>query len=240
MQILGSKVKEITKGQITVSALKYTVAVGVGLGTTMGVCRVIFQIPVIYFILPSYALAMLMSVYGSEEFVALAWDSAGATTGEVSVPFLLSLGLNFAIASKSADGFGILTCASIGPVISVLGLYHIRVFLARRRAGLAERDKAAAQPALPPSQEIEPASSTADTAPSSAALPPFSVFTAAIDPNAGALRSSSSSLRNVEMQELHSPVARGSEEEARQALNEEQQTGSGTSSETETASSRPL
>jgi len=57
----------------------------------------------------------------STEFMAnVAWDSAGVTTGPVTVPFVLSLGVSLANAVGAEDGFGILTTASVGPIISVL------------------------------------------------------------------------------------------------------------------------
>lgn len=51
---------------------------------------------------------------------AVAWDSAGVTTGPVTVPFVLSIGIGFSIAAGSAEGFGMLTIMSVWPIISVL------------------------------------------------------------------------------------------------------------------------
>jgi hypothetical protein len=51
---------------------------------------------------------------------AIAWDSAGVTTGPVTVPFVLSIGIGFSIAAGSAEGFGMLTIMSVWPIISVL------------------------------------------------------------------------------------------------------------------------
>jgi hypothetical protein len=60
-----------------------------------------------------------------EEFVNIAWDSAGVTTGPVTVPLVLAMGLGIATATGGLDGFGILTMASVGPIISVqiTGIY---------------------------------------------------------------------------------------------------------------------
>jgi hypothetical protein len=51
---------------------------------------------------------------------AVAWDSAGVTTGPVTVPFVLSIGVGFATAVGSSEGFGMLTTMSVAPIISVL------------------------------------------------------------------------------------------------------------------------
>eukprot|EP00900_Chrysochromulina_parva_P017617 jgi/Chrpa1/25857/Chrysochromulina_OHIO_Genome00026096-RA len=50
----------------------------------------------------------------------IAWDSAGVTTGPVTVPFVLSTGIGFSKAVGAEEGFGILTCASVSPIITVL------------------------------------------------------------------------------------------------------------------------
>ena len=53
-------------------------------------------------------------------FSPAAWDSAGVTTGPVTVPFVLSIGIGFSEAVNSTEGFGILTIMSVSPIISVL------------------------------------------------------------------------------------------------------------------------
>ena len=56
----------------------------------------------------------------SEEFVNVAWDSAGVTTGPITVPLVLAMGLGFGNAVEAVEGFGILSMASICPIVSVL------------------------------------------------------------------------------------------------------------------------
>ena len=56
----------------------------------------------------------------SEEFVNVAWDSAGVTTGPVTVPLVLAMGLGLGSAVSAVEGFGILSLASICPIIAVL------------------------------------------------------------------------------------------------------------------------
>ena len=60
-----------------------------------------------------------MTALSSEEFVNIAWDSAGVTTGPVTVPLVLAMGLGFGKAVGVAEGFGILAMASIGPILAV-------------------------------------------------------------------------------------------------------------------------
>jgi hypothetical protein len=71
-------------------------------------------------ILAGYLLALVLTVVSSEEFVNVAWDSAGVTTGPITVPLVLAMGLGFGNATHAVEGFGILAMASIGPIITVL------------------------------------------------------------------------------------------------------------------------
>ena len=73
----------------------------------------------------------------SEEFVNIAWDCAGVTTGPVTVPLVLAMGLGFGNAMQVVEGFGILSMASICPIIAVLGYGLILRFVAARRARVA-------------------------------------------------------------------------------------------------------
>ena len=75
----------------------------------------------------------ILTYFSNEEFVNIAWDSAGVTTGPITVPLVLAMGLGFGNALGAIEGFGILSMASIGPIIAVLttGLY-VRWKISRR------------------------------------------------------------------------------------------------------------
>ena len=65
-------------------------------------------------------MALVSTIISSEEFVNVAWDSAGVTTGPVTVPLVLAMGLGLGNAVSAVEGFGILSLASICPIIAVL------------------------------------------------------------------------------------------------------------------------
>ena len=71
-------------------------------------------------LLPLYGIAVLLTIISTEEFVNVAWDSAGVTTGPVTVPLVLAMGLGLGNAVSAVEGFGILSLASICPIIAVL------------------------------------------------------------------------------------------------------------------------
>jgi len=98
----------------------YSVSIGVAFGIAIGVLKIIFDIPIAYLLLPGYVLGLILTALSTEEFVNIAWDSAGVTTGPVTVPLVLAMGLGFGNAMGSVEGFGILSMASICPIIAVL------------------------------------------------------------------------------------------------------------------------
>ncbi|PCJ63463.1 MAG: hypothetical protein COA79_01235 [Planctomycetota bacterium] len=120
LNTLGMTVENLTNGAFKKSILMMSVSFGVAIGLALGVCKIIFDIPLAFMIIPGYLIALVMTYFSTEEFVNIAWDSAGVTTGPVTVPLVLSLGLGFGIAVDAIDGFGVLSLASICPIICVL------------------------------------------------------------------------------------------------------------------------
>ncbi len=125
LNALGMTVQNLTNGAFRKSVLMYSVSLGVGTGISLGVVKIVFNLPIAYLLIPGYMIAAILTYFSSEEFVNIAWDSAGVTTGPVTVPLVLAMGLGFGNAVGAVEGFGILSMASIGPIICVLltGLY---------------------------------------------------------------------------------------------------------------------
>ena len=71
-------------------------------------------------LIPAYLFAIVLTFFSTEEFVNIAWDSAGVTTGPITVPLVLAMGLGVGGAVNVVEGFGMLSMASIGPIISVM------------------------------------------------------------------------------------------------------------------------
>lgn len=120
LNAMGITVENLTDGAFRRQTLIRTVAAGVGLGTALGVAKILFDLPLPALLLPGYLLALVMTLFSSEEYVNLAWDSAGVTTGPVTVPLVLAMGLGLGQAVHAREGFGILAMASVGPIVSVL------------------------------------------------------------------------------------------------------------------------
>lgn len=120
LNALGQTVEDLTSGAFRKKMLMMAVSTGVGFGISLGVLKIIFEIPISYLLIPGYTLGIVLTVFSSEEFVNVAWDSAGVTTGPVTVPLVLAMGLGFGNAVEAVEGFGILSMASICPILSVL------------------------------------------------------------------------------------------------------------------------
>ncbi|MEY3979841.1 MAG: hypothetical protein RLZZ375_1270 [Pseudomonadota bacterium] len=122
LNALGLTVQNMTNGSFKKSMLMYAVAGGVSAGITLGVAKLIFDFNLLYILIPGYVLGVVLTVMSTEEFVNIGWDSAGVTTGPVTVPLVLAMGLGLGGAVQAVEGFGILAAASIAPIVAVLAL----------------------------------------------------------------------------------------------------------------------
>ena len=129
LNALGLTVQELTNGAFKKSMLMYSVAGGVAVGIALGVSKVVLGFDLMKVLLPLYVLGIVLTVFSTEEFVNVAWDSAGVTTGPVTVPLVLAMGLGLGNAVSAIDGFGILSLASICPIVAVLSMGLIIRFI---------------------------------------------------------------------------------------------------------------
>jgi hypothetical protein len=125
LNALGMTVQNLTNGAFKKSMLMGAVAFGVAIGIMLGVLKLIFDWHIMYILIPGYTIGLILTLLSTEEFVNVGWDSAGVTTGPVTVPLVLAMGLGFGNALGATEGFGILAAASICPIVAVLtlGLY---------------------------------------------------------------------------------------------------------------------
>ena len=121
--ILGQQAEKTT-GNVSAMTLVYWVSAGVGLILVLGLARTVFQIPFRLIIIAGYAVVFLFASRISPVFVALAFDSGGATTGQMTVPFIIALGVGISSVrsdrSAEDDSFGLIGIASIGPILAVV------------------------------------------------------------------------------------------------------------------------
>ncbi len=125
LQVLANQVASIPN-----QVLIWTVAVGVGLFLVVAVLRIIFHISLSMMLMVFYILLFLLSFFSPDSFTAVAFDSGGVTTGPMTVPFIMALGVGLSAARSdkegASDSFGLVALCSIGPIMMVLllGIFY--------------------------------------------------------------------------------------------------------------------
>lgn len=127
--VLGQQVEDVTQGAFKKWFFCQAVAVGVGVGAGFGMLSLVYQVDLLLLLLPPYVLLFVLTIVSSEKYVNIAWDGGAVTTGPVTVPLKLAIGISLSHATGFAEGFGILALASAYPVLNIL---LIGLFVARR------------------------------------------------------------------------------------------------------------
>lgn len=131
VRVLADYIDTVSGGDISKNILISYVALGVGIFLLMAVARTFLGVPIIYLLFGSYAAVFILALFVPPSYMPIAFDSGGVTTGPMTVPFILALGVGITsvLGNKSSlnDSFGYVAFASIGPIIAVMLLgviYH--------------------------------------------------------------------------------------------------------------------
>ncbi|MEG1537884.1 MAG: DUF1538 domain-containing protein, partial [Clostridiales bacterium] len=125
LQVLANQVPAIPN-----IILILAVAIGVGLFLIVAMLRMLFQIKLNTLLLLFYGMVFILAIFVPTDFLAVAFDSGGVTTGPMTVPFIMALGVGAAAirSDKAAkdDSFGLVALCSVGPILAVmlLGLLY--------------------------------------------------------------------------------------------------------------------
>ena len=134
--VLGEQLEEITNGHIKKLTIRMTLAIGIGFASLLAMVKILTEINILWFLVPLYAIALIMMFFTPKLFVGLAFDSGGVSGGALTSAFLtpLTLGVAQAVAHKSSsggqsilvNGFGIIAFISVTPLIAVqfLGIVY--------------------------------------------------------------------------------------------------------------------
>ncbi len=103
-----------------------TVAVGVGIFLAIAALRIMFKIDLSYLLMGFYGVMLILAFVIPESFRAVAFDSGGVTTGPITVPFIMALGVGISSIrtdkDASSDSFGLVALSSVGPILAVMVL----------------------------------------------------------------------------------------------------------------------
>lgn len=122
VHVLAEQVSSVDP-EISGFLLVLMIAAGVGLFVSVALMRVVFQLSLRLMLAGFYLLVLLLAWLAPASFLGIAFDAGGATTGPMTVPFILAIGIGVAAVRARAannDSFGLIGIASIGPVLAVL------------------------------------------------------------------------------------------------------------------------
>jgi len=119
LQVLAEQVPSVPN-----IALILTVAVGVGIFLALAIARILLRIDLSILLIVLYVMLIVVSFFVPREFLAVAFDSGGVTTGPMTVPFIMALGVGLASVrsdkNTASDSFGLVALSSVGPILAVL------------------------------------------------------------------------------------------------------------------------
>lgn len=134
--VLGEQLEEITNGHISKKTIRITLAVGIGFASLLAMVKILTRVNILWFLVPLYAIALIMMIFTPRLFVGLAFDSGGVSGGALTSAFLtpLTLGVAQAVEATASsggqsilvNGFGIIAFISVTPLIAVqfLGIVY--------------------------------------------------------------------------------------------------------------------
>lgn len=126
LQVLANQVSAVMNGTVLI----YAVGIGVGAFLVVAVLKIVFQKSLSHILMLFYmllfAMALLLVVRGNDPLLPMAFDSGGVTTGPITVPFIMALGVGIANVlgdrRSKENSFGLVALCSVGPILAVLML----------------------------------------------------------------------------------------------------------------------
>ena len=125
LHILAGQVENLSGGVITRFFLVLVVSVGIGVLFSVGMIRIVRNIPIHILMIILYTVVLIVALFAKPEFLSIAFDASGATTGALAVPVILALSLGASAIKKDRkasekDSFGLVGISSVGPILAVL------------------------------------------------------------------------------------------------------------------------
>ena len=143
VHILNKQVEDLSAGAISAKAMGMSLSIAVSAAGGLAMLRVITGIPILYFLVPGYFIALALSFFVPRTFTAIAFDSGGVASGPLTATFMLPFAMGACQAlggNVMTDAFGLVALVAMMPLITVQVMGAIYVVKSRR---------AAAEPALP-------------------------------------------------------------------------------------------
>lgn len=125
LQILADQVSSVTGGDLPKLTMLVVVSLGIAAMLAMGLIRTVYNFSLRVMLLIAYAIILVLALFSPPEFLAIAFDASGATTGALTVPFILALAVGVSSLKKDSkaseeDSFGLVGITSTGAILGVL------------------------------------------------------------------------------------------------------------------------
>ena len=136
VHILNKQVEELTSGAISAKAMGLSLSVAVALANGLAMVRVLTGLPILYFLVLGYAVALGLSFFVPRTFTAIAFDSGGVASGPLTATFMLPLAMGACTAlggNVMTDAFGLVALVAMMPLITVQVMGGIYVLKSKQK-----------------------------------------------------------------------------------------------------------
>ncbi len=130
VHVLNKQVEEVSSGAVSARAVGLSLSIAIALAVGLAMLRVLTGIPILYFLVPGYGIALILSFFVPPMFTAIAFDSGGVASGPMTATFLLPLATGASAAlggNVLTDAFGLVALVAMMPLITVqiMGLIYV-------------------------------------------------------------------------------------------------------------------
>lgn len=127
LHILAGQVETVTSAFVSKMSIVVVVSVGIAALLASGLLRIVYNVPLYKVLTALYGLVLILALFTPPALMAISFDASGATTGALTVPFIMCLGLGISELKKDSkasekDSFGLVGLASVGPIIAVMAM----------------------------------------------------------------------------------------------------------------------
>ncbi len=137
VRILCGQVEKASAAAIRKSVVLYAICSGVALFVALGMAKIIYGIPLLYIVIPGYAVVLAMLWLSDKEFLSIAFDAGGVATGPMAVTFLMAIAVGVSSVIEGRDpvihGFGLIALIALAPILSVMVLGFLFRFIKWRK-----------------------------------------------------------------------------------------------------------
>lgn len=124
VRVLSSLISTVSEDAISRDALLLVISTSLAFFMAVAALRILYGVDMRYVLTAGYVAVIVLSLFVPEEYVAIAYDSGGVTTGPMTVPVILALGIGITSVlsgkSRLSEGFGLIGIASIGPILGLM------------------------------------------------------------------------------------------------------------------------